>query len=386
MEKYDVVIVGGGPAGSTVAYYAGDKLNILIIDKFDFPRHKACGGGLLNSRDWHLEFENFKKIENKLNKYSASSVKAYWNKMQVAHFKPNHFFDQVKRFEFDHLLLKTALEKQNVSFQKFHLLEIKNIVRDGEKGFLLSDGKKEIYSNFIIGADGAYSAVSHFLGNNPPSINQAGICLEYDIVCEKKSTDVHLIGGFGRELGYSWIFPTSDGYYAGLGIVRKPKKTLKEHLENLIAWGIEKEFIPEKYEIRNVFGGTDPLRVSKKYCTDRVLLCGDAMGLVKIWSGEGIYYAMKSGKIAGQTISQDTNNIKKTYKKKIKPIIRDVYITPYIPPRFITVNFFSLFFHLSLIPLPFGLMQKIKGFIFSVATRRNNLPKGSCYVPFQKLK
>lgn len=384
MEKYDVIIVGAGPAGSTAAYYI-NNLKVLIIDKFDFPRDKACGGGLLNSLDWPLEFDNFKKIEPRLNKYSNSTVNAYWNKMPITTFRPNHFFDQVKRAEFDHLLLQEALLKENVSFKKFNLKTIKENGQGDNQEFIISDGEKEISTRFLIGADGVYSLVSRFIGNKPLSINQSGLCLEYDIVCEKKSLDVHLVGGFGREIGYSWIFPTLDGYYVGLGIVRKPKKPLKEYLDELLSWGIEKEFLPKDYKIRKIFGGTDPLKVPKKYCTDKIMLCGDAMGLVKIWSGEGIYYAMKSGKIAGKTITENQVNLEKRYKQNIKATIKDVSATPYVPPRFITVNFFSVLFHLSLIPLPFGIMQKIKGFVFSIATRRNTLPKKSAYIPFQKL-
>lgn len=380
MEKYDIIIVGAGPAGSTAAYYI-NNLRVLIVDKHDFPRHKACGGGLLNSRDWHLEFENFKNIENQLEKYPTSSIRAYWNKMEVANFKPNHFFDQVKRFEFDHLLLKESLKKENVTFEKFNLKKI----TPTNNGHILFDGKREIFGRIIIGADGAYSQVSKFLGNRPPSVSQSGICLEYDIVCEKKSLDVHLIGGFGREIGYSWIFPTIDGYYVGLGMVKKTRKPLKTYLDELLAWSLEKEFLPKDYTIRKVFGATDPLEVPKNYATKNIILCGDAAGLVNGWSGEGIYYAIKSGKIAGQTISESLESLEKRYKKNIKSIVKEVTATPWIPPRFLTVNLFAVLFHLALIPLPFGIMQKIKGFALSYATRRTRLPKGSFYVPFWKI-
>jgi geranylgeranyl reductase family protein len=384
MEKYDVIIVGAGPAGSTAAYYT-NNLKVLIIDKFDFPRDKACGGGFLNSHDWHLEFANFKKIEAKLQKYSTSSLRAYWNKMLVASFAPNHFFDQIKRAQFDHLLLLEALTKSNVSFQKFNLKKIKKYALENQSGFIISDGEKEIFAQNIVGADGAYSLVSKFLGNPPPSINDSGLCLEYDIVCEKKSLDVHLIGGFAREIGYSWIFPTLDGYYVGLGMVRKTRKPLKIYLDELLHWGVKKDFLPKNYQIRKIMGGTDPLRVPKKYCTENILLCGDAMGLVNGWSGEGIYYAMKSGKIAGKILSESLLDLEKRYRQKMRPLVRAVFATPYIPPRFLTVTFFSLLFHLSLIPLPFGIMQKIKGFVLSFATRRISLPKNSFYKPFWKL-
>ena len=384
MEKFDLIIVGAGPAGSTAAFYT-ENLRVLVIDQFDFPRDKACGGGLLNSLDWPLEFANYKNIEPCLKKYPTSSIRAYWNKTQVAFFKPKHFFDQVNRAQFDQLLLEEALKKPNVTFQKFRVKEIQETTQDGERGFLLSDGEKRLFARFLIGADGAYSLVSRFLGNTPPNINQAGICLEYDLVCQKKSTDVHLIGGFGREIGYSWIFPTSDGYYVGLGMVRKTRFPLKKYLDDLVTWGVTKDFLPKDYQIRKIFGGTDPLKVPRKFCTDRIMLCGDALGLVGGWSGEGIYYALLSGKIAGKTISKSPENLQANYSRNIRPTIRQVSVTPYIPPRFLTVNFFSVLFHLSRIPLPFNIMQKIKGYVLSVATRRNKLPANSHYVPFEKL-
>jgi menaquinone-9 beta-reductase len=346
-NKYDVVIVGAGPAGSTAAYYI-DGLRVLIVDKFNFPRHKSCGGGLMSSKDWHLELENYAKIKNKLTSvYSCDSIKMYWNGVFIAGRKFKHLFDQIDRYEFDNLLLETALEKENVSFLKFELEKIQKINFEGQEGFKLCGSGKEIFASFIIGADGVHSKVSKFLGNKNLKSHQFGHCMEYDIVCEKKDTHIHTIPGYKMEVGYAWLFPTSTGYQAGIGIVRKPRKSLKVYLDSFVDWAVKQNLMPSDYSIAKTSGGALPLKLAKKYATDRILLCGDAMGLVKVLTGEGIYYAMKSGKIVGQVLSQNQENIAKRYKKKVRPLVRDVFITPYIPPKIFTLTFWSCFFYIG---------------------------------------
>ncbi|MCX6762096.1 MAG: geranylgeranyl reductase family protein [Candidatus Moranbacteria bacterium] len=343
MEKYDVIIVGAGPAGSTAAYYT-TGLKVLIIDKSDFPRHKACGGGLMSSRDWPLELENYAKIKDQLTAYSCESLKLYWKDDYLLnrHFK--HFFDQISRYQFDNLLLEEALKKDNVTFLKFDLQKIEKTNYEGIAGYTLTDGQRKIFATNIVGADGMHSQVAKFLGNPPLKRHAFGYCLECDIVCEKKDLNVYVVAGYLNEIGYGWIFPTATGYQVGVGIVRKPKHALQYYLNAFIERALKKKILPENYVIEKTFGGALPLKVTRTYCTDNVLLCGDAMGLVKLLTGEGIYYAMLSGKFAGLALSQNRSNLKKFYRKKVRPLIWDTYLTPYIPPKIITLTFGAIFF------------------------------------------
>lgn len=378
MEKYDVVIVGGGPAGSTAAFYI-DNLRVLIIDKSDFPRHKACGGGLMSSKDWPLEFENYNRIKDELKSYPCDSIKMYWNRMYVAKCKFKHLFDQVSRYDFDNLLLGEALKKENVKFLKFDLRDIKKENLDDKKVYKISDGEREIFADYIIGADGMYSKVSKFLGNKNHKRHQFGYCLEYDIVCEKKDNYVHVIPGYRWEIGYTWIFPTVDGYQVGIGIMRKPRKSLKYYLDDFMAWSIKKELISENYSVRKTFGGAIPLKMVKNYCTDNILLCGDAMGLVKLLTGEGIYYAIKSGKIAGQVLSESQNDLKRRYRRKIRPLFWDTFLVPYVPPKMFTIAFWAAFFHFGRIWNFFRVGNFVVSFFIKIAIHRKSSRKGSYY-------
>ncbi|KKP68766.1 MAG: hypothetical protein UR66_C0003G0031 [Candidatus Moranbacteria bacterium GW2011_GWE1_35_17] len=377
-EKYDVVIVGAGPAGSTAAFYT-ENLKVLIVDKFDFPRHKACGGGLMSSKDWSLELENYKRIKDELKSFSCKSIKMYWNKMFVAKCDFKHLFDQVSRYEFDELLLKEALKKENVKFLKFDLQMIEKKKLNGKDVFKLSDGQAEIETDYIIGADGMHSKVSKFLGNKNHKRHQFGYCMEYEINCEKKDLNVHVVAGYKWEIGYGWIFPTLNGYQVGIGIIRKPRKSLNYYLDDFLAWSSEKELIPKEYVIEKRFGGALPLKVVKNYCTDNILLCGDAMGLVKLLTGEGIYYAMKSGKAAGQTLTESQKDIKKRYKKKIKPLFWDTFLTPYVPPKIFTITFWSVFFHIGKIWNYFPIGNILVKFFIKMAIHRKSSRKDSYY-------
>lgn len=347
MESYDVVVVGAGPAGSTAAYHIRG-LKTLIIDRYEFPRRKACGGGLMSVRDWSFEFENFAKIQDKITSaYSHDTLRMYWNRTFTLARKFKHLFDQVDRKEFDNLLLEVALEKENVSFRKFFLATIRRGTYKGKSGYFLSDGTEEIFTTLIIGADGTFSRVSKFLGNEDRKRHHYGVCLEYDIVCEKKTQDVFVSAGYGGEIGYSWIFPTRKGYYVGIGIVREPRKSIQTYLNDYVRWSVEQGWIPKDYRIAHTLGACIPLKVVKRYCSHGVLLCGDAMGVVKVLTGEGIYFAMKSGKLAGETVSESVENIHVRYRKKIQPVIREVFLTPYIPARVLTIWFWTAFFMLG---------------------------------------
>jgi flavin-dependent dehydrogenase len=107
------------------------------------------------------------------------------------------------------------------------------------------------------------------------------------------------------------------------------------------------------------------------------------MGLVKVLTGEGIYYAMKSGKIAGQILSHNRNDLKNKYKEKVKPLIKDVFLIPYIPPKIFTLTFWKLFFNVLKGLNRFGKNSNSWNFLLKIfmdkATHRKTNSKESYY-------
>lgn len=259
-EIYDVIIVGGGPAGSTAAYYLSKnkKLKILVVDRHDFPRHKSCGG-LLNHLKELKTFENYNKIKKILNKQPTNKIKFYWDTKYAFERKYKALFNQVDRTEFDNLLLGVALKQPNVSFKKFN---VEKIARK-KKGFVLSSGNKEFFCNALIGVDGWCSTVSKFLGNKMREKNEYALCLEREIICKKKDTSTYIFYFYQKEPGYAWIIPTLKGYYLGLGTVGETKKRVSEYLDDFVKHCKDNKLIPKNYKLGRLFGAPDPITVPK---------------------------------------------------------------------------------------------------------------------------
>ncbi len=324
-QNYDVVVVGAGPAGSTAAYYLAKKnVKVLLVDRQDFPRHKACGGALINCRKW--PFENYIAIKEELRSCEVQKALFYWHKKYVCEKTVDHLFDQVKRHEFDNLLLEEAI-KRGASFRRFHVKSITPESRGNNLRYALADDKEHIIAKQIIGADGFNGVTAKFLGNPRTAY---GLCQEYDIVCDKIDRKSRFFFLWGRELGYAWIFPTFEGYYAGLGFIGKTRKRLRFYLDDFMEYIIQQGLIPKHHTVRKMFGGPDPVAVVPNYCDKHIVLCGDSMGLVSQLAGDGIYYAMKSGKIAAEAYKEETME---DYGKLIKPVIDEVSLFRKIPPK-----------------------------------------------------
>lgn len=370
MDSYDVIIVGAGPAGSTAAFYI-EKKKALIVDKSKFPRYKPCGGGLLNSEDWVEEFANFNRIKPRLRYHRVNEGQIYFNHKELFS-RRTHFFDQVERAYFDNLLLQEALKKENIDFRQFRVTMIK---RRGDQIFL-SNGTEIIATKYLIGADGVNSVVSRFLGNKSFSINQAARCVGYEISCRRKDNVAHLSWMWQNEIGFAWAFPSQKGYNLGVGCARRTNRPVSEYCNDFLKFCRERGIVPKEYQVTKKFGGLDPVYVPRRICSDRIILTGDAMGLVYQFNGEGIYFAMKSGKIAGKLLN--SNYSARKYQKQVHPVVKEVMISHWIPWRWLTVSLFWLSFSLMRCKLPI-IQKKLHNLSLNLFLRRYNLSKHTKY-------
>ncbi|MBW2629234.1 MAG: FAD-dependent oxidoreductase, partial [Deltaproteobacteria bacterium] len=136
-NQFDVVVVGAGPAGSTAAYHLAGSLDVLVVDKTSFPRHKACGGALIRCHDWPAEFPNYAEIKPHLRAHPNEHVCLHADRTPWWECSGTHFFDHVHRYDFDDLLLRAALDKPGVSFRVF---DVKSLNRLDNGLIQLSDG------------------------------------------------------------------------------------------------------------------------------------------------------------------------------------------------------------------------------------------------------
>ena len=150
---YDVVIVGGGPAGSSAACtVAKSGLSVLLIDKSEFPRDKCCGDGLTTmalrlSEELGLNIENLKNLEV----VDEAVIHFPSGRREVFPLPGKGLFAAiVPRAEYDLALIDLARELQ-VDVRLGH--KFSSITFDGEKTFLNIDGIGEVETSFVIAAD-----------------------------------------------------------------------------------------------------------------------------------------------------------------------------------------------------------------------------------------
>jgi geranylgeranyl reductase family protein len=313
--KYDVIVVGAGPAGSTAAKNLAERgVKVLLVDKEKFPRDKPCGGGL-PTRVW----KRFPYVIDLIDSISYGSItysSSLKYKLKVQRDKP--LIATVIRKNFDYKLAELAVTKgadfiYGKPVSTVEILEDKAIVT-------LDDGQK-IESQIVIGADGFRSIIAEQL-NLANKTDDICVCLiqEQQIAEEKlnkyfsKKRILHIFIKIKDIAGYGWIFPKKNYINIGIGEFEsavdksKPKKNLKEVYSEFISTLKKNNILPKDFKSVKTKGATLPIFPLEKTFADRTILCGDAAGFINPITGEGIYYAMTSGEIAANVISGSLEN------------------------------------------------------------------------------
>ena len=308
--KCDVVVVGAGPAGSTASIFLAKKgLKVIMVDKDKFPRMKPCGGGIPVSTFKRL---SYLKKYNLVDSYSyggyiySSSLK-YKAKLQ----SDGPIVALVSRDTFDNKLASIAVD-HGVEF--YDGKRVKDVSITTNKAEVILDDGTTIGSDVVVGADGVSSCVAQKVGLNPKP-RLVNICVFQEYKLDEKTLDeyttnlylchIHMV--YNNIPGYAWLFPKKDSFNIGIGeflpLKKKDSKVnLVDAYKSYFNMLKEKKLIPLNLEIGKVKGGCVPYHLLEKTYSDRVVICGDAAGMINPVSGGGIYYAMISGENAASTI------------------------------------------------------------------------------------
>jgi geranylgeranyl reductase family protein len=298
-NRYDAVVVGGGPAGSSAAaVIAGAGLRVALVDKARFPRDKLCGG-LLSERcigALRASFGPQCAAPIEVTTYGASIYDRDRPLVRVGHHKPMHF---TSRRTFDaHLVSIAALRGAEV-------LEGNAVtaVELASGTVRLGDGR-ELQTSFIVGADGAGSRIRKLLGI-PIDRDDFAVGLEAEVARDSVGRDVpNPEAYFGiAEWGYGWVFPKRDTLTVGIGGLANRNTDLRARYRELAlaAFG---RVPPEP-----LCGSPIPFgNFVGKPGRGSALLVGDAAGLVEPLTGEGIAFAIQSGRFAAEAIVEAARN------------------------------------------------------------------------------
>lgn len=291
--KYDVVIAGAGPAGSTLARrLAGAGLEGLVLEKEFMPREKPCGGGITYKAARLLDFPWQDVIEDTVH----TAVFSYQGKSEVTVRLKTPLAYMVTRSSFDRMLADRARQAGACLVEG---APVKDIAV--ENGLVTVAAAGETYhGRLFVGADGVNGRSAMLLGLHHPG--ETGPTLEAEVACppevlEQKRGTIRLDCG-AVPWGYGWVFPKRDRLSTGVGAFTRKVKELKKLLGGFLA----REGLGSA-RILSLRGYPIPSGGRKKRIHSRsALLIGDAAGLVDPFSGEGIYYAIKSAHLAAEAI------------------------------------------------------------------------------------
>ena len=315
-QIYDLIVAGAGPAGSAAARTAAMRgLDVLILEKSPFPRYKPCGGALslkaLSMLDRPLSPQ---VLERKI-----TGARVHYRDLVAERHKGYEIAWLINRSAFDqHLLEKALLSGARAMTEK--------VVDFRDGGELVSVQTKDgIYkSRFLVVASGCQDALNKEIAG-PESRENMGLCLVSEIETEEEriveslgsALDIHfgVAGG-----GYGWIFPHRGYCSVGIGGLSSslphPRQAMRRFLR-------ENGF-PEEARLSGhlIPQGGNRRRVAR----GRVLLAGDAAGFVDPFTGEGIYYALASGRMAGEMVGDvPAAIVARSYESRIeKELGRDL--------------------------------------------------------------
>lgn len=287
---YDVIVVGGGIAGASAAFFLRQEgAKVLVIEKERLPRYKPCAGGVPRSflRFFPFSFEPVIEREVTGVRYSFRGEK------EVFFPLPSSPVLMVMRNRFDWFVLEKA------NSEVVDGVKVTQVHEERDRVTVLAEKGYRWQASYLIGADGANSIVARALGLK--SGGPMGVALEAEIPAEEKflalfdSNAFFLFGVVNP--GYIWVFPKKNFLSVGIGSMGRTRDNLRAiFLRWMARLGLPVEKVPIKVHPLPVYLKDRPLH------SLRTVLIGDAARLVDPLLGEGIRYGVMSARLAVQAI------------------------------------------------------------------------------------
>jgi geranylgeranyl reductase family protein len=294
-QVWDVVVVGAGPAGCCAAWAAAQAgTKVLLLEKAELPRYKTCGGGIIglsraalppgvqptfNDQVYAVEFT----MNGRLRRVRRSS---------------EPLFGLVNRADFDADLAAAAVRAGAVLRTGTAVARVEAATDEVR---LILAGGGVVRARAVVGADGSASRLGGYVGVR---LEQVDLGLESEIPVPPEVAARwrgRVLLDWGPLPGsYAWVFPKGDSLTVGVICARGNGEGTRRYLDDFVARLGLASFRP------SISSGhlTRCREEDSPLARGRVLVAGDAAGLLEPWTREGISYALRSGRLAGEAAAR----------------------------------------------------------------------------------
>lgn len=289
-DEWDVAVVGAGPAGlSAAAAAARAGARTVVLERAVHPRYKTCGGGLIGTSLAALDPDLPLTCRERI----GAATFTLNGSREFTRRSDDVLLDMVLREEFDDVLRQAAVQAGAAVRQRAFVRLV------GEEAGVavarLADGT-EVRAKTLVGADGSAGVTGRYAG---VEFSQVDLGLEVEVAApapvQKEWNGRILIDWGPIPSSYGWVFPKADrltvGVIAPRGNSQQTKKYLRTFIDRLGLGSFP--FLHDSGHLTRCRTQSSPLR------RGRVLVAGDAAGLLEPWTREGISFALRSGAAAG---------------------------------------------------------------------------------------
>jgi geranylgeranyl reductase family protein len=308
MRRYDVAVVGAGPAGASAALAARRAgATVLLLDRADFPRDKACGDGIAAHA---LDVLAGLGVSDATAGYPPVGMLRLVGPggPEVARALPRAAYT-VPRRVFDARLVEAAA----AAGARLHRHAVRTVqVRDAE---VVIDGV--FAARALVGADGAGSVVRRALGHPPNPDGHLALAIRGYAPAPPGRSEQLIVTTAAGWPAYAWSFPIGDGRAnVGYGEVLRGSALSRAHLLDRLA-----ALLPavDPTTVTDLRAHHLPLSTRRPPPgRGRLLLAGDALSLINPFTGEGIFYAVLSGALAGAAAAQAPDRAARRYAETLR--------------------------------------------------------------------